>query len=108
MLSFFINAVYVCERDHPFFYCCAIIVLTEMQESHVHRNYSAGEVSTRLYVKNLAKQVEEKVHACMHFNHDKTQFTFHYNNNYYRICSSFLADTSTGVWRGKRTCQLNR
>lgn len=68
----------------PFFYCCesntvAIIVLTEMQESHVHRNYSAGEVSTRLYVKNLAKQVEEKVHACMHFSHDKTQFTFHYN-----------------------------
>lgn len=99
--------VYVCERDHPFFYCCesntvAIIVLTEMQESHVHRNYSAGEISTRLYVKNLAKQVEEKVHAC----DDKTRFTFSYN--YYRICSSFLADTSTGVWRGKRTCQLNR
>ena len=32
-----------------------------MKESHVYRNYSSGEPSTRLYVKNLAKQVEEKV-----------------------------------------------
>ena len=33
----------------------------EMKELHVYRNYSAGEPSTRLYVKNLAKQVDEKV-----------------------------------------------
>lgn len=33
----------------------------EMQDSHVFRNYSTGEVSTRLYLKNLSKQVEEKV-----------------------------------------------
>ena len=32
----------------------------------MYRGYSCGEVSTRLYVKNLAKQVEEKVHAHAH------------------------------------------
>ena len=37
----------------------------EMDDAHVYRKYSPGEPSTRLYVKNLAKQVEVKVqHMC--------------------------------------------
>ena len=33
----------------------------EVREEHVFKNYSAGEPSVRLYLKNLAKQVEETV-----------------------------------------------
>ena len=33
-----------------------------MKETNVFKNYKPGEVSMRLYVKNLAKQVAEKVH----------------------------------------------
>ena len=33
----------------------------EMKEEHIFKNYSAGEPSVRLYLKNLAKQVDEKV-----------------------------------------------
>jgi len=33
----------------------------ELEETHVFRNYSTGEPSSRLYVKNLARQVEDKV-----------------------------------------------
>ena len=43
--------------------CTKSYIFTEMKESHLYRNYSPGEISTRLYIKNLAKQVEEKVHC---------------------------------------------
>lgn len=36
-----------------------------MKEEHVFKKYSIGEPSLRLYLKNLAKQVEEKV--CDHW-----------------------------------------
>ena len=35
-----------------------------MREEHIFKNYSPGEPSVRLYLKNLAKQVEEKVSVC--------------------------------------------
>ena len=31
----------------------------------VYKNYEPGEPTCRLYVKNIAKQVEEKVSACI-------------------------------------------
>ena len=36
----------------------------EMKEEHIFRNYSSGEPSVRLYLKNVAKQVDEEV-ECM-------------------------------------------
>ena len=43
-------------------HCCVIsIYFTEMKEEHVFKKYSPGEPSVRLYLKNLAKQVEDKV-----------------------------------------------
>ena len=36
---------------------------TEIKRMTVFRNYKAGEPTCRLYVKNIAKQVEEKVGA---------------------------------------------
>ena len=41
-------------------YTC-MFACVEMKEEHVFRNYSPGEPSVRLYVKNLAKQVSEQV-----------------------------------------------
>lgn len=35
--------------------------LTEMRRISVFKNYEPGEPTCRLYVKNIAKQVEEKV-----------------------------------------------
>lgn len=34
---------------------------TEIRRMSVYKNYEAGEPTCRLYVKNIAKQVEEKV-----------------------------------------------
>lgn len=43
------------------YYMVGVVVNSEMEDSHIFRKYSAGEPSTRLYIKNLVKQVEEKV-----------------------------------------------
>ena len=40
---------------------CHLHNFTEMKEEHVFKKYSPGEPSVRLYLKNLAKQVEDKV-----------------------------------------------
>ena len=37
------------------------ILPTELQEHSIFKNYSPGQPSMRLYIKNLAKQVTEKV-----------------------------------------------
>lgn len=41
--------------------CLSVFFLTEMKRISVFKNYDAGEPTCRLYVKNIAKQVEEKV-----------------------------------------------
>lgn len=38
---------------------------TEIKRMSVFKNYEPGEPTCRLYVKNVAKQVEEKVGACI-------------------------------------------
>lgn len=38
-----------------------LFFLTEMKRMSVFKNYEAGEPTCRLYVKNISKQVEEKV-----------------------------------------------
>lgn len=40
-----------------------LLSLTEMKRISVFKNYDPGEPTCRLYVKNIAKQVEEKVGA---------------------------------------------
>ena len=41
---------------------------TEIKRMSVFKNYEAGEPTCRLYVKNIAKQVEEKVGGIPLFN----------------------------------------
>ena len=43
----------------------SIVLYLEMQEYSVYNKYSPGERSMRLYIKNLGKHVEEKVHVQM-------------------------------------------
>ncbi len=53
-----------------FKWLCASIVLIffftfiEIKKMSVFKNYEPGEPTCRLYVKNVAKQVEEKVSVC--------------------------------------------
>ena len=43
----------------------------EMKEEHIFKKYSPGEPSVRLYLKNLARQVDEKVEHIMCYDYSK-------------------------------------
>lgn len=45
------------------FLLCFSLLKTEIKRMSVFKNYEPGEPTCRLYVKNIAKQVEEKVGA---------------------------------------------
>ena len=38
-----------------------VFIHTEMRDHHLYKNYSRGEPSMRLYIKNLGKQVVDQV-----------------------------------------------
>ena len=42
------------------------VFLSEMSEMSAFKNYTPGDPTCRLYIKNLAKHVEEKVDLCFH------------------------------------------
>lgn len=51
----------LCFAPWTWIFCLSFFFLTEMKKISVFKNYEPGEPTCRLYVKNIAKQVEEKV-----------------------------------------------
>lgn len=91
---------------HHYSYCSPMFTTsihlscTELRENSLFKSYSRGEPSMRLYIKNLAKQVTEKVGH---------PFTRHVLTDIialltvivhmYRTCTTSLGGTSTGHQR---------
>lgn len=78
-----------------------------MEKYSVFRNYEPGDPNCRIYVKNLAKQVQEKVskQANTYQKGFFLAFILHLLFNF-RILSSFLEDMLTSSQRWNATCEF--
>lgn len=79
-----------------------------MEKFSVFKNYEPGEPNCRIYVKNLAKQVQEKVCKEEKLNICQKGFlaTFLYQSFNSRISSSFSEDMLTLSQNWNEICKL--
>lgn len=79
-----------------------------MEKFSVFKNYEPGDPNCRIYVKNLAKQVQEKVGKPVNLSVDGKGFLsafllyLPFNS---RISSSFLEDTLTSSQKWNEICK---
>lgn len=79
-----------------------------MEKFSVFKNYEPGEPNCRIYVKNLAKQVQEKVCKEEKINISHKGFSAAFLNQPFnsRISSSFLEDMLTLSLNWNEICKL--